>query len=159
MSFGEFFWWIGAGLLIVAELLSGTFYLLMIALGFIAAAVARMAGANLAWQCTLAALVALAAVLVLRRARFARRRAKRDASSNPDVNPDIGASVQVAAWQDGRARVIYRGAHWDAELAPGACATAHTYEIVAVRGSCLIVVEKKPHASTGHHHLPSTTKE
>jgi membrane protein implicated in regulation of membrane protease activity len=63
---GGLFWWIGAGVLIVLELMSGTFYLLMIALGFVAAALARLSGANADVQFALAALVALAAVLLLR---------------------------------------------------------------------------------------------
>lgn len=36
MVSGQFFWWIGVGVFVVAELLTGTFYLLMIALGFLA---------------------------------------------------------------------------------------------------------------------------
>ena len=149
MSPSEFFWWIGAGVLIVAELLTGTFYLLMIALGFIAGALANLAGAGAAAQYTAAALVALAAVLALRRTRFGRRRQQRDASANPDVNPDIGARLEVETWRDGRARVQYRGAEWDVELAPGARADARLYEIAAVRANRLIVVEKKP-ARTDH---------
>lgn len=159
MNFNDLFWWIGAGVLIVAELLTGTFYLLMIAFGFVAGAVARMAGGDFALQCALAALVALAAVLGLRRSHFARRRQRRDASSNPDVNPDIGARLEVPAWKDGRARVLYRGAQWDVELTPGASPDARVYEVIAVRGSCLIVAEKKPHEPGARHHPVSSTKE
>jgi membrane protein implicated in regulation of membrane protease activity len=147
MSPSDFFWWGGAGVLIIAELLSGTFYLLMIALGFIAGAIAHLAGASAAVQYASAALVALGAVLALRRSRFGRRRLRRDASANPDVNPDIGATLEVDAWQNGRARVPYRGAEWDVELAPGERSDARVYEIAAVRGNRLIVVEKKPAAS------------
>ncbi len=156
MSPSDLFWWVGAGALIVAELVTGTFYLLMIALGFIAAAIAHWAGASAAGQYTVAAAVALAAVIALRRSRFGRRRARRDASANPDVNPDIGATVEVQAWRDGRARVPYRGAEWDVELAPGASADARLYEIVSVRANRLIVVQKKPAPSS---HPISTTKE
>ena len=86
---GGLFWWIGAGVLIVLELMSGTFYLLMIALGFVAAGLSRIAGANPDVQFALAALVALAAVLLLRRSRFGRRATRKAAASNPDVNLDI----------------------------------------------------------------------
>lgn len=156
MSPSDFIWWVGAGALIVAELLTGTFYLLMIALGFIAGAIAHWVGASAAEQYLAAALVALAAVIVLRRSRFGRRKARRDASTNPDVNPDIGGTLEVHAWHDGRARVPYRGAEWDVELAPGASADARVYEIAAVRANRLIVVEKKPARSD---HPLSTTKE
>ena len=38
------FWWLAAGGLVIAELLSGSFYLLMLALGTAAGAVAAQAG-------------------------------------------------------------------------------------------------------------------
>jgi membrane protein implicated in regulation of membrane protease activity len=158
MAAHEFLWWIGAGALIVAELLTGTFYLLMIALGFIAGAIAKLGGASLAAQCVSAALVALAAVILLRRSRFGRRRQRRDASSNPDVVLDLGAPVEVTAWRDGHARVPYRGAEWDVELAPGEREDARFYEIAAVRDNRLVLVEKG-RASTRSHHSVSTTKE
>ncbi|HEV3428237.1 MAG TPA: NfeD family protein [Paraburkholderia sp.] len=133
------FWWIGAGVLIVAELMTGTFYLLMIALGFLAGVVAFELDAPLDLQLVAAALVALIAVIALRRSRFGRRRRMVDASSDPGVNLDIGSTLTVAAWHEGRARTMYRGAEWDVELAPGEPEDAHLYQIKAVRGSCLIV--------------------
>jgi len=45
MNANDYIWWIGAGVLVVAELLTGTFYLLMIALGFLAGALVHLAGA------------------------------------------------------------------------------------------------------------------
>ncbi|TKC78799.1 NfeD family protein [Trinickia terrae] len=143
MRSGELFWWIGTGVLIAAELLTGTFYLLMIALGFVAGALAHLLGASLDAQLALAAVVALAAVILLRRSRFGRRRQRRDASFNPDVNLDIGTTLTVEAWQDRRARTEYRGAQWDVELAPGEREDARVYEIAAVRGNCLIVAAKR----------------
>ena len=154
----DFLWWIGAGALVIAELLTGTFYLLMVALGFIAGAVAKILGASLAVQYLCAALVALAAVVLLRRSRFGRRRERRDASTNPDVVLDVGASVEVLAWRDGQARVPYRGAEWDVELAPGEPDDARFYEISAVRGNRLALVQRG-HASKRSHHSISTTKE
>jgi len=134
------FWWIGAGVLIVLELMHGTFYLLMVALGFIAAAFAHLAGLDLSLQLGVAAAVALAAVLLLRKSRFGRKtRTRAEAAHNPDVNLDIGSTLTVAAWHEGRARTMYRGAEWDVELAPGEPEDAHLYQIKAVRGSCLIV--------------------
>jgi membrane protein implicated in regulation of membrane protease activity len=139
---GGLFWWIGAGVLIVLELMSGTFYLLMIALGFVAAALARLSGANADVQFALAALVALAAVLLLRRSRFGRR-PRKAAADNPDVNLDIGQTLAVTGWRDRRARANYRGAAWDIELAPGEPEDARVYEISALDGSRLIVVASK----------------
>lgn len=158
MTPNDFLWWIGAGALVIAELLTGTFYLLMVALGFIAGAVAKMAGASLAVQYLSAALVALTAVVLLRRSRFGRRRERRDASTNPDVVLDVGAPVEVLSWRDGHARVPYRGAEWDVELAPGEPEDARFYEISAVRANRLVLVQKG-HASKRPHHSISTTKE
>ncbi|MGN6082496.1 NfeD family protein [Trinickia sp.] len=158
MAPSDFLWWIGAGMLVVAELLTGTFYLLMIALGFLAGAIAKLEGASLAAQCVWAALVALAAVVALRRSAFGRRRQRRDASANPDVVLDVGAPVEVQAWHDGRARVPYRGAQWDVELAPGEREDARFYEIAAVRANRLILVEKGRGSARSPHRV-STTKE
>ncbi|HTI17689.1 MAG TPA: NfeD family protein [Trinickia sp.] len=158
MSPYDFLWWGGAGVLIVAELLTGTFYLLMIAFGFIAAALAQLAGAGVAWQCVAAAFVALGALFALKRSRLGRSKQGRDTSANPDVNLDIGETLEVESWREGRARVPYRGAEWDVELAPGARADAHFYEVAAVQANRLIVVEKKP-ASARPHHRVSTKKE
>jgi membrane protein implicated in regulation of membrane protease activity len=139
---GGLFWWIGAGVLVVLELISGTFYLLMIALGCVAAALAHVAGAAADVQFAVAAVVALAAVLLLRRSRFGRRKRER-ASRNPDVNLDIGQTLTVPAWHERRARVSYRGAAWDVELAAGEPEDAQLYEITELRGSCLVVVASR----------------
>ncbi|RQH07934.1 NfeD family protein [Paraburkholderia dinghuensis] len=140
------FWWVGAGVLIVAELMTGTFYLLMIALGFLAGVLAYLLGAPLDLQLGIAAVVALVAVSVLRRSRFTRRRRVIDVSRDPGVNLDIGESLTVAGWHDRRARAMYRGAEWDVELAPGEPEDARLYEIKAVRGSCLIVAARHDEA-------------
>lgn len=147
MAPGGLFWWIGAGVLVVLELISGTFYLLMIALGCVAAAIANLAGAAADLQFAVAAGVALAAVLLLRRSRFGRR-TRKEASKNPDVNLDIGQTLSVPAWHERRARVNYRGAAWDVELAAGEPEDAQLYEIAEMRGSCLVVVASRQ-AKTG----------
>jgi len=138
------FWWIGAGVLVVAELMTGTFYLLMIAFGFMAGLIAYAFGAPLNFQLMIAAAVALLAVVALRRLRFSHRWRGADLSRDPDVNLDIGATLTVTSWQDGRARAMYRGAEWDVELAPGESADGALYEIVALRGNSLIVAAKRP---------------
>jgi membrane protein implicated in regulation of membrane protease activity len=139
---GGLVWWIGAGVLVVLELISGTFYLLMIALGCVAAAIAQLAGVTADLQFAIAAVVALAAVLLLRRSRFGRR-TRKEASKNPDVNLDIGQTLSVPAWHERRARANYRGAAWDVELAAGEPEDAQLYEIAEMRGSCLVVVASR----------------
>lgn len=141
MLSGQLIWWIGVGVLVVAELMTGTFYLLMVALGFVAGGLVHLAGGAPHAQVAAAALVALVLLVALRRSRFGRRQ-KRDASANPDVNLDIGAALDVARWHERRARVPYRGADWDVELAEGERDDALHYEVRAVRGNCLIVAAR-----------------
>jgi membrane protein implicated in regulation of membrane protease activity len=135
-------WWIAAGVLIVAELFTGTFYLLMIALGMIAGGIALVVGALPHVQMFVAAIVALIAVVVLRRSRFGSWK-RRDASRDAAVNLDIGETLEVAQWHDGHARAMYRGAQWDVELAPGETEHARVYRITALDGSRLIVAAKR----------------
>ncbi|MFP3693778.1 NfeD family protein, partial [Burkholderia sp. SIMBA_048] len=78
-------WWIGVGVLVVAELLTGTFYLLMIALGFLAGGLLQFAGFAPHVQLGAAAAVAIVAMIALRRSGLGRKQ-KRDTSTNPDVN-------------------------------------------------------------------------
>ncbi|MBN3817705.1 NfeD family protein [Paraburkholderia sp. Se-20369] len=141
MMSGHLFWWIGVGVLVIGELLTGTFNLLMIALGFLAGGLLQVAGFPPHVQFAAAAGVAIAAMIVLRRSGLGRGQ-KRDASANPDINLDIGATVTVDAWRDRRARVQYRGAEWDVELADGERDDARLYQVSAVRGNCLVVVAK-----------------
>jgi len=142
MAANGLIWWIAAGALIVTELFTGTFYLLMIALGLIAGGIAFMVGLALHLQVGLAALVALIAVVALRRSRFGSWK-RPDASRDAAVNLDIGAAVEVDEWRDGRARAMYRGAQWDVELAPGEPEGARWYRVTALDGSRLIVAAKR----------------
>ena len=57
-------WWLLTGAAVAVELLTGTFYLLMLAIGLGAAALAVHAGASMAVQLALAALVGGGAVVV-----------------------------------------------------------------------------------------------
>ena len=132
-------WLVGAGILVIAELFTGTFYLLMIAIGLGAGALAAMSGASGPTQTLAAAAVGLAATAILHRSRFGRP-ARSAASRDSNVNLDIGQRVAVNQWQNGHARVMYRGALWDVELGPGALPEAGDYRIVEVLGNRLVVV-------------------
>jgi membrane protein implicated in regulation of membrane protease activity len=131
-------WFIAAGIVVILELFTGTFYLLMIAIGIAAGGLAALAGAAMAMQTLTAAVVGVLATLLLRRSRYGRPQ-RRDPAFDSGVNIDIGQTVNVPQWQDGTARVMYRGALWDVELAPGAIAAPGPYTIREVRGSRLIV--------------------
>ncbi len=146
-------WWLLTAAAVALELLSGTFYLLLLGIGLAAAALAAHLGAGLALQLTVAALVGGGAVLFWSQ-RMRQRPDPADGSANADLNLDIGQLVQVERWNaDGNATVRHRGADWTAEL-EDATAAAHAmpvtqpapgrYRIVAVRGSHLIV-QALPH--------------
>ena len=132
-------WFVLAFGLLIAELLTGTFYLLMMALGFLAGGVAASLGAALELQLAIGAAIGIAATVILRRTRWGMKRLQGDAAGNPDVLLDIGQVVQVTEWRDGTAKVQYRGCQWDAALEPGAAASAGTQVIKAIRGSTLIL--------------------
>jgi membrane protein implicated in regulation of membrane protease activity len=132
-------WWIAAGALVAIELASGTFYLLMLAVGATAGALAAHLGVDATGQLLAAAIVGGAAVVGWHFKR-SRMPAAAPASSNPDVSLDIGQSVQVDAWTTGGlAKVQYRGAAWQARFIGSAPAQSGLHVIRAVEGSCLLL--------------------
>jgi membrane protein implicated in regulation of membrane protease activity len=135
-------WILWAGVLIGAELFTGTFYLLMLAFGLAAGGIAAYAGLMLEWQLIAAATVGIAATAVLRCSRFGRMRTT-PAARDPNVSMDIGQAIEVDAWHEAgnaySARVRYRGALWDVDLEAGAQPLAGQFVIREIRGSRLIV--------------------
>jgi membrane protein implicated in regulation of membrane protease activity len=131
-------WLIAAGVLVILELFTGTFYLLMIAIGLSFGALASLLGWSVPAQTIAAAVVGVFATGLLHRSRLGRPH-KGDPARDHNVNLDIGQNVEVPAWQAGHARVMYRGALWDVELGPGAKPEAGRFKIVEVQGSRLIV--------------------
>lgn len=135
-------WWLLAGGAVVLELLSGTFYLLMISLGMAAAALAAHSGASTNAQLVVAAIVGSGAVVAWHLYRIKHPKSA-PAQSNPDVNLDIGSSVHIpnaSDWHnDGSITVRYRGADWSGQLAAGSDPGAGNYTIEQVRGSVLVL--------------------
>jgi membrane protein implicated in regulation of membrane protease activity len=132
-------WWGLAGLLLIAELASGTVYLLMLALGAAAGGVAAFSGLDSTPQIMIAAACAsgLTAVWHLRRMKHPR---SAPADQNRDVNLDIGEDIWVKTWAvDGTARVSHRGTHWAARIAPGHAAHTGKHKIFATEGNTLIL--------------------
>ena len=130
-------WWLIAGALVVAELLTGSFYLLMLALGAVAGALAAHLGVSETAQILSAALLGTAAVVGC---YLLRRRRARLQPAQDSMNLDIGESVQVESWAaDGTAQVRYRGAQWTAVLRPGNAATPGSHRVAEVIGSRLLV--------------------
>ena len=137
MPIDSYLIWLIAGLvLVITELTSGTFYLLVLG-------VAALAGAGSAWlggafwvQTLCAAGVAIAGVWWVHQHRKA---------SNTVSMPSLeaGQPVTFESWVNragGTARVKYRGAEWDAVLPAGESpAAGDIYYISAVDRSSLIL--------------------
>jgi membrane protein implicated in regulation of membrane protease activity len=132
------FWWLLAGAAVAVELLTGTFYLLMLAIGLVAGALAAHAGASVPTQLVTAALVGGGAVAVwhvVRRRHFAGR-----AGENTNLNLDAGEPVLVEAWTvENTALVRYRGTTWTAVPAGGTPAGTGPHRVREVSGSRLVV--------------------
>lgn len=135
----EMVWFVIAFGLLIAEMLTGTFYLLMVAIGCAVGGLAAVFGAALPLQLVSGAAIGFVATMVLRRTRWGRQKLRSDAAENRDVILDIGEVVQVATWHDGTAHVRYRGCRWDATIEPGAVPRPGAQVIKAIRGSTLIV--------------------
>ena len=132
-------WWLLTGTAVAVELVTGTFYLLMLAIGLAAGALAAYAGAPLAAQLTFAALVGGGAV-----AGWHLKRGQRPdepiASANRDVNLDIGEIVHITNWDaDGTASIKYRGAKWTVIPVEGAILVAGPHRVREVIGNRLVV--------------------
>jgi membrane protein implicated in regulation of membrane protease activity len=136
-------WWALALILGVAELVTGTFYLLVLALGCAAGGAAAWIGWGLTPQLVATAVITVAGWSLLH-VRQPHRRRRPGVQNDRDVLLDVGERLRIDRWEDdGHALVRYRGASWTAELEPGARATTPagpgTYEIRGVTGNRLIV--------------------
>ena len=132
------YWFLLALILVGLEMVTGTFYLLMVAIAMAVGGVAALLAASMAWQLMLCALTVVAGTIILR--RWKGTQVKEVASASLD----IGQPVKVIKWNDnGTARVTYRGAEWDAELESAEIPRDAILYIGAVRGSCLILTHRK----------------
>jgi membrane protein implicated in regulation of membrane protease activity len=132
-------WWIAGAALIAAELVSGTFYLLVIGLAIVCGGVAAWLGAAVPVQWL------IAAALGVVRHRTAATVEARALSTPPQKGLDIGQMVQVQSWGPaGTARVAYRGSTWDAEVATPDTPHTETMYIAGMRGSVLLLSNHRP---------------
>lgn len=138
---GWIWWMVLAFGLLILELLTGTFYLLVIAVAMASGGLAHLAGAPFTVQLVVAALIGLGGALWLRRSRLGRL-----GSEGDDLQSlDVGQMIRVDGWSAGNtARAQYRGAEWDVLLAPGESPAPGDFVIRAVQGSRLVVAARKP---------------
>jgi membrane protein implicated in regulation of membrane protease activity len=132
------YWFLLALVLLGLEMVSGTFYLLVVAIAMAVGGLAALLGLGLAWQLLLCATMVVAGTIILR--RWKGTQSKETGSSNLD----IGQPVRVIKWHDnGTARVFYRGAEWDAEPESADMPHDETLYIKAVQGSGLVLTHRK----------------
>ena len=131
-------WWLAAEVLVIAEMLSGTFYLLAVAFGLATAGLAAYLGVAWFGQAAIAAVLCSVSVAMI----YLWRQKQPKPTGQANMAYDIGQSVQVVRWLDERhARVNYRGAEWDAALSDKAVADAakREWRIKEIVGSRLII--------------------
>lgn len=132
-------WWLIAGAAVVAELLSGSFYLLMLGLGPVAGGLVALMGGALPLQLGTAAAVSAGAVAALHLWRQGHPSTK-PAQGNRDVILDVGETITVTFWQnDGTTQVHYRGANWTALRRSGATAQVGPHRVVEMQGNRLVL--------------------
>ena len=131
-------WWLAAVVLVIAEMNSGTFYLIAVALGLATAGLAAYLGIAWIGQAAIAALLCTVSVGSI----YFWRKKQPQQQDQSNLAYDIGQDVHVTQWLDERhARVVYRGAEWDAELAEKVAADAarQVWRIRHIAGSRLII--------------------
>ena len=131
-------WWLAALVLVIAEMLSGTFYLIAVAFGLAVAGLVAYMGMAWGGQAAVAALLCSASVAGIYRWKQLHTKPHEQAN----LAYDIGQDVHVVQWTDDRhVRVSYRGAEWDAELAKNAAADSarQKWRIKEIVGSRLII--------------------
>lgn len=133
------YWFLLALILLALEMATGTFYMLVLSIGMAAGGLAAFLTASMAWQLVLCALTVILGTVVLRRWKGSR-------GNEGDGNSlDVGQQVQVLAWYDnGFARVAYRGSEWDAEPESADMPRDGMFYISEMRGSSLILTHRKP---------------
>ena len=105
-------WLIAGLLLIIVELLTGTFYLLVLGIACLAGAGLAYAGSSFTWQAIVAAVVALVGVAVV-------QRYKKTVETKRMQGIDFGQPAAFDSWVNkdaSLARVKYRDSLWDAQI-------------------------------------------
>lgn len=107
-----FAWLIAGFLLIFVELMTGTFYLLVLGIACLAGAGVGYMGSTFAWQALISSVVALAGVVLV-------KRYKKKMEPKRMQGLDFGQPTIFDSWVNkdaGQARVKYRDTLWDAQL-------------------------------------------
>lgn len=132
-------WWLITGVLVALELASGTFYLLMLAIGSAAGAVVAHGSLGATGQMATAAVIGGVAVFAC---YLVRRRRPGDPSPRADrsVNLDVGEIVQVEQWDaNGATQIRYRGASWTAIYRGSGQPQPGRFRVAELQGNRLVL--------------------
>jgi len=128
-------WLLIAGGLVMAELMTGTFYLLMLSLGATAAALSAYADASLIWQIVTAAIVGGGSAVLW----HLKKPLSNDAQDG-NIHLDIGETVTVDAWDaQGHTQVKHRGAQWAAVCSQDTTPEPGLHRICEMQGNRLVL--------------------
>ncbi|AHG64033.1 NfeD family protein [Advenella mimigardefordensis] len=146
-------WFVVAAIALILELLTGTFFLLLVAVAAAGAGVVTWLGGELAWQLLAFSVLGIAGFFILKSSGLMKRGSRHGASRNTDLNLDIGQMVQVTDWSPiNTAEVHYRGAKWQVRLDPAVNGKPAPggYRIVDIDGIVFIVtpVSERPLTSS-----------
>jgi len=134
-------WLIAGFILVIVELVTGTFYLLVIGIAAFAGAGVAYAGGGFVWQAVAAAVVAVAGLIWAHRYR-------QTISPKRMQGLDFGQPAAFESWVNkstAQARVKYRDALWDAQVAGDVSGEpGEILYIISVDGSTLKVSKTRP---------------
>jgi hypothetical protein len=142
-------WWLAPGALVAAELATGTFYLLMVALGCAAGALAAHAGLSGTTQVVCAALLGLVATAAWHLHR-ARQPGALPVQHNRDVNLDIGSPFVSANGRPTALPACHTGCHLVGPFSPAVAprCPASTSSSLCKAASCAL---RRPRLTSESH--------
>ncbi len=138
---GAHIYWLIAGFLfVIAELITGTFYLLILGVAAFAVSLIAFLGLGIEIQAVVAAAVAIAGVAGVNRYRGNLTKGGTDTL-------ETGQRVEFESWvneKDGLAKVKFRGAVWDARMVGEHGDTSSAYYVCGIDSGILHISLNKP---------------
>ncbi len=144
MSGSLMFWIVLALVAVFLEMLTRTFTLLALAIGFGTAALFAWMGFDFLIALVVAVVVGGGCVMWLRRSPTGQALQEAE-ESRYSVISDDGDEVHISQWDSGdKVDVVFKGRAWEAKLAQGSQAHRGLYKVREVREGKLILEEKQP---------------
>lgn len=137
---GNYIWLIIAIALVIAEVLTGTFYLLVLGFSAFIACIAQWFGFEFLGQTIAFLMTAIAIIIPL----YVHRKKLKLQEKTFDL--DAGETVVIEQWENGVGQTRYRGTTWQATLLEQGqenTSSSNLYVIVRIDGSRLLVKPKE----------------